>query len=89
MPTNHSDTGTCTCTYFVWSDGTVQCTEDEREPYSWMSDDYLVIRAGGEEEALKKAELIEERAWAAFAAANGKHTSGSVSSDYPSPHDRG
>ncbi len=37
--------------YRVWPDGTVQATEDG-EPYSWMSDDFMVIRAAGEDEAL-------------------------------------
>lgn len=36
--------------YRVWPDGTVQATEDG-EPYSWMSDDFAVIRAGSPEEA--------------------------------------
>ena len=37
--------------YRVWPDGTVQATEDG-EPYSWMSDDFMVIRAADEDEAL-------------------------------------
>ena len=37
--------------YRVWPDGTVQATADG-EPYSWMSDDFMVIRAADEDEAL-------------------------------------
>ena len=37
-------------TYRVWPDGTVQDTE-EGEPYSWLSDDYMVIHAVDEDEA--------------------------------------
>lgn len=40
--------------YRVWPDGTVQATEDG-EPYSWMSDDFMVIKAENEEEALAMA----------------------------------
>ena len=36
--------------YRVWPDGTVQGTEDG-EPYSWMSDDFMMIHAADEDEA--------------------------------------
>ena len=36
--------------YRVWPDGTVQSIEDG-EPYSWMSDDFIVIHAKNEDEA--------------------------------------
>jgi len=38
-------------TYRVWPDGTVQSTEDG-QPHSWTSDDFMVITASSEEEAL-------------------------------------
>lgn len=38
----------------VWPDGTVQCVEDG-EPYPHMSDDYLVVAARDEDEALERA----------------------------------
>lgn len=38
--------------YRVWSDGTVQ--EKSEEPYSWMSDDYCIISASSEAEAILK-----------------------------------
>lgn len=41
-------------TYRVWPDGTVQ--DAEEEPYHWMSDDYMLINANSEEEALREAE---------------------------------
>ncbi len=37
-------------TYRVWPDGTVQATEDGG-PYSWMSDDFMLIHAVDEDEA--------------------------------------
>ena len=40
--------------YRVWPDGTVQSSEDG-EPYSWMSDDFMVIHAADEDEALSIA----------------------------------
>ena len=41
----------------VWPDGTVQQVS---EPiYSWMSDDYQVVEAADEEDALRKARLAE------------------------------
>ena len=43
-----------TVSYRVWPDGTVQATEDG-EPYSWMSDDFMVIHAADEDEALSIA----------------------------------
>jgi hypothetical protein len=39
--------------YRVWPDGTVQ--EASEPPYSWLSDDYLTVRAEDEEAALAKA----------------------------------
>jgi hypothetical protein len=36
--------------YRVWPDGTTQ--EQEEEPYQWMSDDFVVVAADNEEEAL-------------------------------------
>ena len=36
--------------YRVWPDGTVQAVEDG-EPYSWMSDDFIVVYAMNDEEA--------------------------------------
>lgn len=38
----------------VWPDGTVQC-RDEDEPYSHMSDDYVLVWAYNDEEALRVA----------------------------------
>lgn len=35
----------------VWPDGTVQDTEDG-DPYSWMSDDYVLVFAETPDEAL-------------------------------------
>jgi hypothetical protein len=40
--------------YRVWPDGTVQAFEDG-EPYSWMSDDYAVVDAYNEDDAVAKA----------------------------------
>lgn len=37
-------------TYRVWPDGTVQ--EVSEHPYSWLSDDYLVVQAVDEENAV-------------------------------------
>ena len=37
--------------YRVWPDGTIQSMEDAEEPYSWMSDDFVVVLARSEEEA--------------------------------------
>ncbi len=34
----------------VWPDGTVQAVEDSA-PYSWMSDDFAVVRAADEADA--------------------------------------
>ncbi len=42
----------------VWPDGTTQSSEDG-EPYPWMSDDFLQIDAGSEEEALEIAARAE------------------------------
>jgi hypothetical protein len=43
-------------TYRVWPDYTInECSEP---PYHWMSDDYILIDADSEEEALKIAEDI-------------------------------
>lgn len=43
-------------THRVWPDGTVQSTEDGA-PYSWMSDDFLLVNAVSEEQALLIANL--------------------------------
>lgn len=37
----------------VWPDGTVQ--DYDESPYLWMSDDFQVVWAGNEEEALQRA----------------------------------
>lgn len=37
----------------VWPNGTVQ--EADEEPYSWLSDDYMIVEAENEEDALVKA----------------------------------
>lgn len=39
--------------YRVWPDGTIQCVEDG-EAYTWMSDDFIVVRAQCEDEAMIK-----------------------------------
>ena len=41
-------------TFRVWPDGTVQCTEDG-PPHSHMSDDYMLVTAQTEEEAIQLA----------------------------------
>ena len=41
-------------TYRVWPDGIVQDVEDG-EAYPWMSDDYILIDAVDEEDALRVA----------------------------------
>lgn len=38
----------------VWPDGTVQAVEDG-EPYSWMSDDFMLVWAYSEDEARDEA----------------------------------
>ena len=43
----------------VWSDGTVQCVEDG-DPYSHMSDDFLLVWAYTEEEALGRVRTLCE-----------------------------
>lgn len=50
MTTNSDDK----LAYRVWPDGTVQATEDGG-PYAWMSDDFMLIRASDENEALALA----------------------------------
>ena len=45
--------------YRVWPDGTVQSLEDREAPYSWMSDDFLIISAQSEEDAFFKAFLTK------------------------------
>ena len=40
----------------VWPDGTVQAVDDG-DPYSHMSDDFTVVWAVSEDEALQKAHL--------------------------------
>lgn len=44
--------------YRVWPDGTVQDTE--AEAYSWMSDDYVIVEASSEEEAIL---ICKEGGW--------------------------
>ena len=39
----------------VWPDGTVQQVFEPESIYSWMSDDYQVVEAVDEEDALRKA----------------------------------
>lgn len=43
----------------VWPDGTVQQVSGSESAYSWMSDDYLIVEAADEEDALRKAGLAE------------------------------
>lgn len=43
----------------VWPDGTVQQVSGPESIYSWMSDDYQVVEAVDEEDALRKARLAE------------------------------
>lgn len=43
--------------YLVWSDGTVLNVTDGDEPYPWMSDDYLEVRAHDEDDARRRAKL--------------------------------
>ena len=38
--------------YRVWPDGTVQ--ETYWNPYSWVSDDYVIVEAESEEDAWRK-----------------------------------
>lgn len=45
--------------YRVWPDGTVQ--EASEPPYSWLSDDYLTVRAEDEEAALAKVDRAYPR----------------------------
>ena len=45
--------------YRVWPDGAVQ--EVSETPYSWMSDDYQIVEAEDEEDALRKVNLNERR----------------------------
>ena len=47
-------------TYRVWPDGTVQSTEDG-QPHSWTSDDFMVITASSEEEALALSKKNERK----------------------------
>jgi len=44
--------------YRVWPDGTVQ--EAHEEPYHWMSDDYVMVDAVSEEDALIQSRLHED-----------------------------
>lgn len=46
--------------YRVWPDGTVQDSEDR--PYEWKSDDYLMVEADSEEEALERVMALESAA---------------------------
>ena len=43
----------------VWPDGTVQQVSGSESVYSWMSDDYLIVEAVDEEDALLKARFAE------------------------------
>ena len=43
-------------TYRVWPDYTIQ--ESYERPYQWMSDDYILIDADSEEDAIKKYKEI-------------------------------
>ena len=45
--------------FCVWPDGTVQQVSEPEPIYSWMSDDYQVVEAVDEEDALRKARLAE------------------------------
>ena len=45
--------------YRVWPDGTVQ--EEHETPYSWLSDDYQIVEAEDEEDALRKVSPNERR----------------------------
>ena len=42
-------------TFRVWPDGTVQNASSE--PHSWMSDDYQIVHAADELDALTRAKL--------------------------------
>jgi hypothetical protein len=42
--------------YRVWPDGTVQMAEDGA-PYSWMSDDYALVLAADEADAVARSKL--------------------------------
>ena len=46
----------------VWPDGTVQPVDDG-DPHAWMSDDYMLINATDEEDALARFDAIEAKAW--------------------------
>lgn len=59
----------------VWPDDTVQAVDDGA-PYSWLSDDFLVVQAADEEAALGAAHAIENAAWAGTVAAVGEGTHG-------------
>lgn len=48
-----------TVKYRVWPDGTVQ--EEHETPYNWLSDDYQIVEAEDEEDALGKVNLDERR----------------------------
>lgn len=47
--------------YRVYADGTVQ--DAEEEPYPFMSDDFVIVRALDEERAYEIWQLKEENAW--------------------------
>ena len=47
--------------YRVWPDGWVQ--DASEEPYSWRSDDFLVIAAEDEDAALAEFERRDAAAW--------------------------
>ena len=43
----------------VWPDGTVQQMSGSEPIYSWMSDDYMIVEATDEEDALPEAGIAE------------------------------
>ncbi|MCL2874732.1 MAG: hypothetical protein FWF12_00260 [Betaproteobacteria bacterium] len=44
--------------YRVWPDGTVQSVDDG-SAFDWMSDDYAIINANSEEEAIELAKWMQ------------------------------
>ena len=61
-PLSTSDDGAQVFTWRVWPDSTVQAVEDG-DPHAWMSDDYMLIDAADEEDALARFDAIESKAW--------------------------
>ncbi len=62
--------------YRVWADGTVQAVEDG-QAYNWMSDDYAIVGAESEEEAVEK-----------YFAEGGKRTQSPCSIDFGEEDDK-